>query len=90
MTTPTVDRIIASFPNTKISSSDEEPTCNLIKIAEKELIENATSIRSELGGGKHGYLGLMLSVAKYNAIMGHYFTPHSNPRPFSEFPPLPT
>ena len=90
MTTQTVDSIIASFPNTKISSSDEEPTHNLIKIAEKELIENITSIRSELGGVQHGYLDLMLSTAKYNAITGYYFTPHANLGPFPEFPPTQT
>ena len=77
MTTQTVDSMIASFPNTKISSSDEEPTCNLSKIGEKEMIENITSIRSELGGGQHGYLGLMLSTAKHNEITGFYFTPHA-------------
>jgi len=52
MTIQTADSIIASFPNAKISSSDEEPTYNLIKIGEKELMENITSIRSELGGSQ--------------------------------------
>ena len=71
MTTQTADSIIASFPNEKISSSDEEPTCNLIKIREKELIENITSIRSELGEGQHRYLGLILTT-KYHTITVFY------------------
>ena len=60
MSTPTVDRIIASFPNNKLILSNEEPTYNLIKETEKLLITNVTSIRSELGGAQHGYLGLLL------------------------------
>ena len=51
MTTQTADSIVVSFPNEKISSSDEEPAYNLIKIGRKELIENITSIRSEIEGG---------------------------------------
>ena len=90
MTTQTADSIIASFPNEKISSSDEEPTYNLIKIGEKELIENVTSIRSELGGGQHGYLGLMMSTVKYHTITGFYFTPHANPGSVPVFPDAPT
>ena len=88
MTTQTVDSIIASFPNTTISSSDEEPTYNLIKIAEKELIENATSIRSELGGGQHGCLNLILATTKHASITSSNFISHANPESFSTFPPL--
>ena len=52
-------------------------------------ITNVTSIRSELGGGKHGCLGLLLKDAKHKAITFD-FIPHSNPGPFPTFASLQT
>ena len=90
MTTPTVDSIIASFPNNKLNLSDEEPTYNVIKEAEKLIITKFTSIRSELWGGKHECLGLLLKAEKHKVITGSYFILHSNPGTFPTFPPLQT
>ena len=35
-----------------------------------ELRENASSVESDLGGGDHGYLGLVLSDAEYLTVPG--------------------
>ena len=44
----------------------------------KTLKSNVLSIRSELGGGLYGCLGLILRAGKYAHITGHTFTPHPN------------
>ena len=64
MTTTIVDSIITSFPNNKIETSDEDTTYNIIKEVGNLPITNVAPIRSELGGGQHGFLGLLISTPK--------------------------
>ena len=82
-----VENIIDSFPNSSIPIIEGEPTYATLKHNEKLLIENASSIQSTLGGGNHGYLGLILKPAKYQTVTGHEFHPHPNP---GALPTLPT
>lgn len=79
-----------SFPHPIINKVDDEPSYKTINEVEKKLITNAASIPSELGGGNHGYLGLVLKPSKYHAITGHQFLPHANPGALPVFPPNPT
>ena len=89
MSAISVDSIVASFPNPSIEKSDEEPAHNLIKKVEKLIIANASSMRSELGGGLHRCLGLVLDPAKHASITSHDFVPHSNTCPLPTFPEAP-
>ena len=79
MSSYTVENIIDSFPNSSIPIIEGEPACETLKRNEKLLIENASSIQSTLGGGNHGYLGLILKPAKYQTVTGQQFNPHPNP-----------
>lgn len=86
----TVESIIESFPTSSIPSVEGEPTYKSIKEVEKCIITNASSIESELGGGQHGLLGLVISPERYLTITGHEFIPHENPGALPTFPPNPT
>ena len=79
MSTATIENIIDSFLNPTISIIEGEPTYETIKRAEKLLIENAASVHSTLGGGNHGFLGLILTPVKYHIVTGYTFEPHVNP-----------
>ena len=48
-------------------------------------MHNAASIPIELGGGNHGFLGLIVMLQKYTTLTGYIFTPHINPGTFSTF-----
>ena len=84
------ESILDQFPHSSISKSTEEPNYYSIKEVEKKLMRNAASIPTELGGGNHSFLGLVLSLQKYTTITGHVFTPYLNPETFLQFPQNPT
>ena len=44
------------------------PTNKTLKRLKTELRANASSVESDLGGGDHGYLGLVLTDVKYASI----------------------
>ena len=90
MSSVTVEAMLESFPNNPVTKIEGEPTCQALRLLESELIQNASSIMTEVGGGNHGYLGLVLSPQKYTQITGHTFTPHPNPGPIPTFPANPT
>ena len=51
-----------------------EPTHQDLKRLNTELRANASSIDSDLGGGDHGYLGLVLTAPEYTAVCPTAFT----------------
>ena len=63
--TESVDSFIEGFPYSNIEKIKGELSYHSIKEVEQKLIKNASSFPSELGGGNHGYLGLVLKPAKY-------------------------
>ena len=44
------------------------PTYSALKHLKTELQANASSVETNLSGGNHGYLGLVLTDAEYNSI----------------------
>ena len=86
MVATTVEAIIESFPTSSIPHIEGELTYKSIKEVEKIIITNASSIESELGGGNHGLLGLVIPAARYNTITGTNFVPHANPGALPTFP----
>jgi len=60
------------FPHPTIEKSTEEPNYYSIKPVEKKLTRNVASIPTELGGGNHGFLGLVVTPQKHVNIT-HYF-----------------
>ena len=90
MSLVTVEAMLESFPNNPVTKIEGEPTYQTLRLLEVELIQNASSIMTELGGGNHGYLGLVLSAEKYMELTGYEFIPHPNPGPIPTFPDSPT
>ena len=46
-----------------------EPTHKSLKRLKLELQANASSVETDLGGGNHGYLGLVLTDEEYATIL---------------------
>ena len=44
-------------------------------------------MHSTLGGGNHGFLGLILTPEKYQLVTSHAFEPHANPGALPTLPP---
>ena len=87
MSAYSVENITESFTTPNITKVSGEPTYKTIKDVEKKIITNAASIPSELGGGGHGFLGLVLNPHKYITVTGHVFQPFQNPGALPNFPP---
>ena len=66
-TVPSVEDFTYAFPN-HLPPIVDEPTYETLKELKDQLKANATSIPTTLGGGNHGYLGLILSPAAYATI----------------------
>ena len=58
-----------------------EPTHKSLKRLKLELQANASSVETDLGGGNHGYLGLVLTDAEYAAV------PNTQPFVAPTYPP---
>ena len=69
---PSVEDITNAFP-TAITKITCEPNYESLKTLKDELKANAASIPTTLGGGTHGYLGLILSPAAYATIAATQF-----------------
>ena len=66
-TVPSVEDFTNAFPN-HLTPIVGEPTYQTLKELKDQLKANAASIPTTLGGGNHGYLGLILSPAAYATI----------------------
>ena len=66
-TVPSVEDFTNAFPN-HLPPIVGEPTYQTLKELKDQLKANAASIPTTLGGGNHGYLGLILSPAAYATI----------------------
>ena len=64
---PSVEDFTNAFP-TQLTPIVGEPTYATLKTLKDQLKANAASIPTTLGGGNHGYLGLILSPATYATI----------------------
>lgn len=76
---PTVEAIKEGFPHLVVPRQPGEPTYKTIRTVHRLLKANAASIPSDLGGGAHGLLGLLLTDAVYQTITGVLFTRPVNP-----------
>ena len=67
------DTLLDAFPHPSITPLEETPTyLNLLRFQE-QLIDNAASVPSPLGGGSHGHSGLIIPDAMYFRDTGHHF-----------------
>ena len=68
MTTGRVDYASTYFPYPTPTPIQGEPTYKALKRLKNELRANASSVDRDLGGGDHGYLGLVLSDEEYARV----------------------
>ena len=65
--------LLDAFPHPSIAPLEDKTTyLNLLRFRE-QLIENAASVPSPLGGGLHGHSGLILPDSIYFRDTGHHF-----------------
>ena len=57
-----------SFEYADLTVIHGEPTYETLKTLVNQLKANARSVRTTLGGGQHGYLGLVLSSQQYAIV----------------------
>ena len=76
---PSVETIKEGFPHLLIPRHAGAPSFESVQATHKLLKANAASVPSDLGGGTHGLLGLMLDDAVYNNVTGHPFVRPANP-----------
>jgi hypothetical protein len=69
----TIEQLVAGFPcqPEKIRGM---PTYEILWALKADLKSNASSVDCLLGGGLHGYLGVLISLAAYATIAGQNFT----------------
>ena len=63
-----VDYISTYFENPTLSKIHGEPTYNTLRKMKNELMRNAASVPTDLGGGANGHLGLLLTPTEYLAV----------------------
>ena len=65
MTTPTVDYRTTAFEHPTLTKIHGEPMFEGVWQLHKEVMVNAQTVHSDLGGGTHGHLGVVLSPRRY-------------------------
>ena len=69
MTSPgAVDYVASYFKYKTPTPIQGTPTYKALKRLKAELRANASSVECDLGGGNHGYLGLVLSDQEYATV----------------------
>ena len=79
----TIDYINTSFENPILDKIHGKPTFSSLNRLKKQLKANAQSVVSDLGGGAHGHLGLVLSPAEYQLVSNTPYDMPNHPGPFS-------
>jgi uncharacterized protein YukE len=81
MTASTPDELIAGFPHSSLPKVTGEPTFEDLNIIRRLLNNNATSVASYEGGGRHGHLGIIITNEEYFAAAVDVFPVPNNPGP---------
>jgi hypothetical protein len=81
MTASTPDELIAGFPHSSLPNVTVEPTFEDLEVIWRLLNNNATSVASYKGGGRHGHLGIIMNNEEYFAIAVDVFPVPNNPGP---------
>ena len=73
--------IYFAFPN--LTPINGEPNSDILIKLKNQLKANASSVPSNLGGGAHGHLGLVLSPATYAMVANTPFVQPAHPGPLA-------
>ena len=78
-TIPNYRETLFTYPD--LSPIHGEPTYESLKLMTNQLKANARAVRTPLGGGQHGYLGLLISPEQYAIISTTPFLHPTHPGP---------
>ena len=79
MATHTVDYRTTVFEHPTLTRIHGKPTFEGIRLLHKEVMVNAQTVHSDLGGGAHGHLGLTLSPRHYVVISNAQYNRLTHP-----------
>ena len=79
MATGNVDYATSYFKYKTPTPIQGAPTNKTLKRLKQELRANASSVESDLGGGDHGFLGLVLTDVEYTTVSNTAFTAPTYP-----------
>ena len=65
MSSTNIDYVAMYFEFCILTKIHGEPTYETLKAMKNQLKSNACSVTSDLGGGAHGHLGLLLTPTEY-------------------------
>ena len=83
MTIGMVDYAASYFKYKTPTPIQGTPTNKTLKQLKQELRANAASVELDLGGGDHGYLGLVLTDTEYTKVSATAFTAPAFPDPLT-------
>lgn len=86
MIVQTPEEYIKGFPHKVLPKIHGAPNYQSIRLVNKKLAANASTIKTTLGGGRHGYLALCMSPTAYSSYSLIAFVPPVNPGPIPTFP----
>ena len=89
MSSTNIDYVDTYFEFPLLTKIHGEPTYDSLKTLKNELKSNATSVTSDLGGGGHGHLGIVLTPAEYAVISPIPYVRPVHPGPLVVPPVLP-
>jgi hypothetical protein len=81
MMASTPDELISVFPHSSLLKVTGEPTFEYLKVIRRLLNNNSMSVASYEGGGRNGYLGIIMTNEEYFAIVVDVFPVPNNPGP---------
>jgi hypothetical protein len=81
MTASTPDELIAGLPHSSLPKVTGEPTFEDLKVIRRLLNNNAMSVASCEGGGRHRHLGIIMTNEEYFSIAVDVFPVPNNPGP---------
>ena len=75
-----IENVIESFLRPTISIVEGEVSIPTTRSVEAILIQKQASAQSEFVGGSHSYLGLILDIFRFYAVIYNTFNLYNNPR----------
>ena len=84
-----VDYAKTYFIHQTLTGIQGEPSYSTLKILKKELKANSSRVTSDLGGGGHGHLGLVLTAHEYSMISAVIYARPVHPGPLNIPPGTP-
>ena len=88
MTTTNIDYVSTYFEFRTLTKIHGEPTYESLKTMTNQLKANACNVTSNLNGGAHGHLGLVMTPTEYSSVSSVSYLCLAHPGTLSIPPPV--